>query len=259
MATKSNARKSAKPAAANLAASVGNGKGKPAANVPPAPAPDAHAIARGEALRAIESAHGAAGAALVEGMRCAATHGAYELAEIQRDWPSCGQPSQYVANFARAHKAAQVIGTAATLEVIAGAVAIEGGRAFAKVMDALSAVMKAGKARASNGHTGIATGKAAELIVAGAIREAGKAQDTRSAAPKAGAKGAQPGKVTTVRTPTTGELLAAYVANAAALTKAAKPEDCSKAKWGRLLAAVRAAGELAVELAPAPKAAKGAK
>ena len=246
--------KSTKPAA-NLSANVGNaGKGrKPAAvAVPPAPAPSAAETAWRETLRGISGAHEGAARSIVTGFECAARHGVPAVEWVAQEWPGCSQPAQYVSNFARGHKAAQVIGSAGALEVIAGAVAIEGGRAAEHVMGALSAVIEAGKERAKNGHTGEATGNARGLIVAGAIRKAEKAQDARKAT-KATAKGAQPGKVTTTKAPPTlGELVAGFIANAAQLSKATKPEGCSKAKWGRVMAAVNAAGEALAEFQTKP-------
>lgn len=149
---------------------------------------DAAAVARVEALQAAAKAEENKTLALIGAVLCTVTNGAYTAEEVAAHFVTGSSVAVYRSNFNLGHKAAQVIGEARTLKVIEQAATVAG-KKYDNVLDALRAVVAAGKAsggEAQPAKVAAQTVKAAVLAAAegSAKREEAKAARRGPRAPK---------------------------------------------------------------------------
>jgi hypothetical protein len=109
-------------------------------------ADSAHAAERAQIIANIETAEDLRSNALISALRMTVTLGATSKEEVAASWPSCNNPGVYASWFNVGHKAQQVVGQKAALDLIAKAAAVKG-QAFQNARDALQAVIKEAKAQ----------------------------------------------------------------------------------------------------------------
>lgn len=104
-----------------------------------------HEAARRRAIEAIYTAEDLQANALVQAIMATIDHGPTSKEEVAACWPSCNNPGVYASNFNRGHKVQALIGQDNARKVINDALNLDGGRAWERVLNALSTVIKAAK------------------------------------------------------------------------------------------------------------------